>query len=70
MDINNINIDDPVVYMPKHLGRTILYKNLGRVTSKNDTFVFVRYLGDEHSQATNPLDLYSLKNRPDLIEKL
>jgi len=70
-----INIGDEVVYIPKHLlvgekSQMVKDENLGVVTSKNDTYIFVRYNGNTGSQATRPEDLYTLKNRPDLIEKL
>ncbi len=73
MRIEHINLNDAVVYLPYHKlmdNSKIEDNQLGIVTSKNDKFVFVKYLGNENSQATNPLDLYSLKNRPDLREKL
>lgn len=70
----DIEIGDKVVYIPKHLLHGPKYlmvedKNLGVVTSKNDKYIFVRYLG-QGSEATNADDLFTLKNRPDLIERL
>lgn len=70
---NTITIGAKVVYVPKHLanvpgGPPIDVDNLGVVTSINDTYIFVRYLGDQHSKATYPRDLYSLKDREDLAE--
>lgn len=75
MKIQNINVGDKVVYIPEYLlmgdkTKMVEDKNLGIVTSKNDEYVFVRYLGNTGSQATNPLDLYTLRNRPDLAEKI
>lgn len=43
---------------------------IGIVTSKNDTYVFVRYFGNTGSKATKPEDLYSLHERLDLCIKL
>lgn len=34
-----------------------LRKEDGMITSVNDTYVFVRYAGDQHSKATSPEDL-------------
>ncbi len=70
MNIEIIKIDDPVVYIPSNLPRKIKDENLGVVTSKNKEYVFVRYIGKSHSQATNAKELFSLVNRPDLKEKL
>lgn len=74
MKIEDISIGDQVVYIPKHLlmgskALMVKHENLGTVTSKNDLYVFVRYVGKSHSQATIE-DLFTLRNRPDLIEKL
>lgn len=69
MKLDNIEAGDPIVYIPKHENK-IKEKNIGVVTSKNEMYVFVRYLGHETSQATRHEDLYCLKNRPDLMEKL
>ena len=65
---------DKVVYIPKHLlignkRDMIKAKNIGKVTSKNEHYVFVQYRGCLQSQATRVQDLYFLHNRPDL-EKL
>lgn len=73
MKIEDINIGDKVVYIPEYLlighkDNMILEKNLGIVTSKNDRYVFVRYLNKNGSEATNASDLFSLHNRPDLAE--
>jgi len=75
MKIELINIGDEVVYIPRHLligkkEEMVKEENLGVVTSKNDTYVFVKYKNNEGSQATKPDDLYTLRNRPDLIAKL
>jgi hypothetical protein len=75
MTIDDIQIGDKVVYIPKHLliadtHDIIKTENLGVVTSLNDTYVFVRYKGKSHSQATKPEDLFSLKNRPDLADQI
>ncbi len=60
-----------VIYIPKHLlsGERHLmekHENLGVVTSKNEKYVFVKYLGKTTSNATSPKDLYFIDNRPDL----
>lgn len=75
MRIEDIKIGDKVIYIPDHLligdhDKMILIENLGIVTSKNDRFVFVRYNGETNSKATNAEQLFSIRNRPDLIEKL
>ena len=75
MRIEDINPGDKVVYIPNHLlmgskDEMVQDNNLGVVTSKNDNFVFVRYLNKTNSEATDANDLYSLKNRPDLAERL
>jgi len=67
-------VGDDVVYIPKYLligkrEEMIKSRHIGVVTSKNERYVFVKYADNEISQATNPNDLYSLDNRPDLIEK-
>ena len=72
---NDIEIGDKVVYIPDYLLKgpakdRIQDKNLGVVTSKNDTFVFVRYANGTNSQATSPEDLFSLRNRPDLANNI
>lgn len=75
MRLEDISIGDEVVYIPHHLltgekDKMVENKNLGVVTAKNDRFVFVRYLGKEGSEATNPTDLFTLANRDDLREIL
>ena len=75
MKLEDIKIDMPVVYIPEHWlvgdhDKMIEEKNLGIVKSKNDKYAFVQYKGNTGTQATNPKDLYSLHNRPDLIEQL
>lgn len=71
MNLKDIKEGDEVVYIPKYLlmgdkSKMVKTENLGIVTSKNETYVFVRYKNNTGSQATLPEDLYSLKNRPDL----
>lgn len=66
---------DEVVYIPPDLligekSEMVKHENLGVVTSVNDMFVFVKYIGNTGSQATNPEDLFWIKNRPDLLEIL
>ena len=66
---------DYVIYIPDYLlngpkNEMIKDKNLGIVTSKNDTYVFVKYFGNNGSQATRPDELFSLHNRLDLCIKL
>ena len=75
MKIEDIQVGDKVVYVPKHLligpsEQIIKMENLGVVTSKNENYVFVRYRLDSHSKATRAEDLFSLKDRPDLKELL
>lgn len=75
MKHDNVNVGDKVIYIPHHLlvgdkDKMILEENLGVVTAKNDTYVFVRYKGRINSQATSAEDLFPLKNRPDLAELL
>lgn len=75
MTLEFINIDDPVVYIPHYLlmgdkDKMVEDKNLGIVVDKNDIYVFVRYGNNESVQFTYPKDLFTLKNRPDLIERL
>lgn len=75
MKIEWINIGDQVIYIPNHLligpkSEMEKMENLGTVTSKNCRFVFVRYLGNTGSQATDPNDLFSIRNRADLQEIL
>ena len=65
------DIKAEVVYIPMRLllgERHLMIKseNLGVVTSKNEKHVFVKYLGKSTSNATNPIDLYFIDNRPDL----
>lgn len=71
--------DDKVIYIPKFLlmaasdiGKRSMIKteNVGVVTSTNDSYVFVRYLNNEGSQATSPDDLYFIDHRPDLQQLL
>lgn len=65
MKLEEINIGMTVGYIPKHLQNNIQenfeQKNVGTVSSKNDTFVFVKYNGSENSQATRPEDLISFE---------
>ncbi len=69
------DIGNEVIYIPKYLlegDRDFMEKNenLGVVTSTNKRYVFVKYLGKDTSEATNPNDLYFIENRTDLIEIL
>ena len=63
---------DKVIYIPQHLllheDKTQMVKeeHLGKVSSKNDTYVFVIFKGNTTAHATSPHDLYFLHNRPDL----
>lgn len=71
----DINIGDEVVYIPRHLltgkkEEMVKDENLGIVTSKNDSYIFVRYKDKTGSQATSANDLFTLRNRPDLIHTL
>ena len=75
MDKEKINIGDKVIYIPSYLlmgdrDKMMKEENLGVVTSKNDYYVFVRYNNSIQSQGTKAEDLFSLKNRPDLCEKV
>ena len=61
IDINELKEEDKnrlVVYKNYRLERT----EEGVITSWNDTYIFVRYGGDNHSKATSPRDLdWSIK---------
>jgi hypothetical protein len=75
MKLDQINVGDQVIYIPEYLligPKCEMEKreNLGTVTSKNERFVFVRYLGNTGSQATDPNDLFTIRNREDLKEIL
>lgn len=72
MKLENLKEGMPVIYMPPHKDRSepIYDSQLGIVSSTNHRFAFVKYLGSNGSQATNPDDLYSLDNRPDLIHRM
>jgi hypothetical protein len=68
MKHSDINEGDKVVYIPHHLlvgdkNKMVEEKNLGVVTSKNDSYIFVRFKGNTGSQACKAEDLYTLKNR-------
>lgn len=61
----------PVLYIPKHLligdkNKIVDPVNLGYVTSKNDKFVFVKFISFNQIQAVDPNNLYLIHNRPDL----
>lgn len=71
MKIENINIGDKVIYIPRNLligakDKMIKPENIGTVTWKNESFVFVQYNGMNFSEATAASDLFTLNNRPDL----
>lgn len=73
MNLEMLNRGDLVIYIdekrligPKE--EMIKDENLGIVSSKNDTYVFVKF--ETSIQACRPQDLYTLRNRPDLIEKI
>lgn len=72
MKLENLKEGMPVIYMPLHKDRykPITDDQLGIISSANHRYAFVKYLGSNGSQATNPDDLYSLDNRPDLINRL
>lgn len=64
----NYNVDDfsngeEVAYIPTHANGNLAHSDVenGYVNSKNDTFVFVRYIRhgilQQTSQATSPKDL-------------
>lgn len=64
---------DPVVYIPDFLlklGHNHMLKNenLGVVISMSDKYIFVNYNNTRGTQATRAEDLYTLRNRPDLIQ--
>jgi len=72
MDINNIEVGDPVIYFSKYMTglpkeQVEKKENLGVVKSKNNDYAFVEYSDNTHTQATHPDNLYTLKNRPDLM---
>jgi len=75
MKLTDIKRGDKVVYIPAHMitasdKHRLADENLGIVTSKNDTFVFIQFLGNIQSQAVKPEDLYTLEWRHDLQEKI
>lgn len=71
MKLDELKEGMPVVYIPEHLLWMAVKDNqLGIVSSTNDTYAFIRYKDMEHAQATKPIDLYPLHNRPDLMERL
>lgn len=64
---------DKVLYIPDNLltgdkDKMVREKNLGIVSSKNEKFVFVQYIGNTNAQATDPTDLFFLTSRPDLVK--
>ena len=64
---------DKVLYIPNQLlmgdkDKMVQTNNLGVVSSKNEKFVFVQYIGNTNSQATDPVDLFFLTARPDLVK--
>ncbi len=73
MELKNIKRGDKVVYITNLMitaDKRIDEKNIGIVTSTNDKFAFVQYINDNNSKATRPEDLYSLKWRQDLADKI
>ena len=50
------NIGNRVTYIP-YEGCDVSQYEFGIITSVNDSYVFVRYGSNLHSQATNPCDL-------------
>ena len=73
MKLEDINIDDKVVYIPHHLligekSEMVKTENLGIVISKNDIYVFVRFNEQDNSVTCKPDDIFPLKHRPDLQE--
>lgn len=64
---------DKVLYIPGNLlagdrSKMVEENNLGVVRSKNEKFVFVQYIGNTNAQATDPIDLFFLNTRPDLVK--
>lgn len=59
MRTTNFKVGDEVTYIPRHAKNDENHpdRELGRVTSINDEFVFVRYGNKTGSQATSPNDL-------------
>lgn len=54
MHLHDVKEGMQVVYHPMHA----LMPEQGVVTSKNDTYVFVRFGSDIHSKAVRPVDIY------------
>jgi hypothetical protein len=64
MELINIKIGDKVVYNPRHLldgDKTIKDENIGVVTSINKHYAFVKFNGNEGSQACYARDLFFLR---------
>jgi hypothetical protein len=62
LELSAYNAGDMVRYVPYHAHGDIRHKDCenGRVTSRNDTYVFVRFRG-ETSQACKPDQLVKFK---------
>jgi hypothetical protein len=56
----DFNVGDQVIFTPPHLigsNEPVLHENCGRVTSTNDTYVFVSFMGNSTSHACKPESL-------------
>lgn len=58
--IDSFNEHDTVKYVPAHANQNINHCDVedGIVTSKNDTYVFVKFVGQSNSKACSPNNLY------------
>jgi hypothetical protein len=56
-ELTDINVGDPVTYIPPHANGDASHPDSerGHIKSWNDTYVFVQYLGN--TKATRPEDL-------------
>lgn len=74
-ELKDFKEGDKVVYIPGHLlmgteEESVLKQNLGTVSFCNDHYAFVMFINHTTSQACYASDLYSIKNRPELIKLL
>jgi hypothetical protein len=62
--IDDFSEGDPVAYIPPHYqakdpdDQSYQYAEYGKVSSKNDTYVFVRFGTDTTGKSCYPRDLY------------
>lgn len=61
MNLSEVKQGQEVVYIPRHLrGKPEQMQNRerGKVTSWNDSYIFVRFFNDTTSKACSPADLF------------